>query len=353
MYPSKKYPHYGVFVQNTENILLNNEYIVKKIVLKKIDNQKIKLLYYFGFYIKAFLFGTFGNYDYIYGHFASHVGVPLLLIKKIKKNQKIVINVHGNDIVADSQTDIKNQKISKMVITQANKVIAPSLYFKEVLQSEYNVESSKIAVYPSSGINKKIFYPLNQTIAREKIGLENQFKYIGYVGRLETAKGWDVFLNAAKKIISTFDSTIKFIIVGDGIEKEKCQELIRELSIEENVLYFSVMDQNKLNLLYNSLDVFCFPTFRKSESLGLVGLEAMACKTIVIASNNFGPTSYISDKRNGFFFESKDSNDLAKTTIEVLNLPMEAKKRIKENAYATANNFDVSSIKNILIDIFK
>ena len=55
--------------------------------------------------------------------------------------------------------------------------------------------------------------------------------------------------------------------------------------------------QEYLVNIYNSLDIFVFPTYRKSESLGLVGLEAMACETLVIASNNYGPTDYIKDKK--------------------------------------------------------
>ena len=50
-----------------------------------------------------------------------------------------------------------------------------------------------------------------------------------------------------------------------------------------------------------SLDVFVFPTYTKCESLGLVGLEAMSCEVLVTASNCYGPTSYLVDKKNDVF----------------------------------------------------
>ena len=353
MYPSKKYPHYGVFVRNTEKLLLKNGKKLKKIVLKKTDNQVIKVFFYFWFYVKIVLSGTFGNYDYIYGHFASHISMPLLIIKKIKKRRKIVLNVHGNDIVADSLKDFKNQKKSKKILKKVDIVVAPSLYFKSILQNEYNIENNKIVVYPSSGVDKNIFFPLNQNFARKKIGLNSQCKYIGYVGRIETNKGWDIFLKAAKIIIESYDSPIKFIVVGDGDEKDSFNELVRELSITEHIIYYSMMDQDKLRLLYNSLDIFCFPTYRKSESLGLVGLEAMACKTIVVASKNYGPTSYIIHKKNGFFFDPQNTDDLVNAVLNIFKLSNEDKEEIKKNAYSTADKYEMNNIKNILLSIFE
>ncbi len=353
MYPSKRYPHYGVFVRNTEKLLLENGKKVKRIVLKKTDNRVLKVIGYFLFYAKIVLFGIFGSYDYIYGHFASHIGLPLLLIKKINKKQKIVLNVHGNDIVADKIEDLKNPQKSKRILEQVDLVIAPSLYFKNILQNEYRIKEKKIVVYPSSGIDKKIFYPLNHDLACKEIGLSLQYTYIGYVGRIETSKGWDVFLKAAKKVIETYKYPIKFIVVGDGEEKEKFNKLVKALSLSQYIIYFNMMDQDKLRFLYNSLDVFCFPTYRKSESLGLVGLEAMACKTIVIASNNYGPTSYVIHKQNGFFFEPQNTDDLVNIILKVIKLSNEDKEEIKNSAYITANKYEINNIKNVLLNIFE
>ena len=70
--------------------------------------------------------------------------------------------------------------------------------------------------------------------------------------------------------------------------------------------------QKELALFYSAIDIFCFPTYRKSDSLGLVGLEAMACGCIVIASNMAGPTSYIKNQENGFFFKPRDCNQRIK-----------------------------------------
>ena len=58
-------------------------------------------------------------------------------------------------------------------------------------------------------------------------------------------------------------------------------------------------------IMYLLMDCFIFPSTLK-ESLGLVGLEAMACGIPVIASDSHGPTDYIEDRKNGFLFSTGD-----------------------------------------------
>ena len=72
MYPSKKYKHYGVFVQNTASILKNNGYQVDVSALKKKDSNLGKLGGYLSFYIKSIFLCLFHRYDYLYAHYISH-----------------------------------------------------------------------------------------------------------------------------------------------------------------------------------------------------------------------------------------------------------------------------------------
>ena len=82
MYPSKKYKHYGVFVQNTASILKNNGYQVDVSALKKKDSKLGKLGGYLSFYLKSIFLCLFHHYDYLYAHYISHCA---LLIKMSAK----------------------------------------------------------------------------------------------------------------------------------------------------------------------------------------------------------------------------------------------------------------------------
>ena len=108
MYPSRKYPHYGIFVKNTEDVLLQVPGVtVDRAVLDKRDGKLSKLIGYLKFYAGAVLRGIFGGYDVIYAHFISHAALPLLLLRTLKPKVKLVLNAHGNDVVADIPKDDK------------------------------------------------------------------------------------------------------------------------------------------------------------------------------------------------------------------------------------------------------
>ena len=129
--------------------------------------------------------------------------------------------------------------------------------------------------------------------------------------------------------------------------------MVKDLDLEDYLEVRNLVSQEELINIFNSLDIFVFPTYTKSESLGLVGLEAMACEVLVITSNKYGPTSYLIDNKNGFFFEQKNSDDLAKIIIKALNLNQEEEKKMKSKARETAIKYDSFKTKDIILDVFK
>ena len=319
MYPSKKYKHYGVFVQNTESILKNNGYQVDVSVLKKKDSKLGKLGGYLSFYIKSIFLCLFHHYDYLYAHYISHCALLIKIIKKLKPSIKVIVNVHGNDVVPEDAHDEKFIPLVKSTLPLIDLCIVPSSYYQKVMMEQYGLNEDKIKIFPSGGINFDVFQDIEN--AKEKLHLDPNKKCIGYIGRYEKRKGWEVFLKA--------------------------------ISLLENVIKkYPMQTQKELALFYSAIDIFCFPTYRKSDSLGLVGLEAMACGCIVIASNMAGPTSYIKNQENGFFFKPRDGKDLNQKIEDILSMNEHQIKEIKDHAYQTAKAYDVNDISQNLVDIF-
>lgn len=348
MYPSKKYKHYGVFVRNTATILEENGYKVDVSALKKKDTKLGKLIGYSWFYLKSLFLCIFKHYDYLYAHYLSHCALLIKLIKKIKPQIKIIVNVHGNDVVPEDEHDEMFIPLVKSTLPLIDLCIVPSSYYQGIMINDYKLDSKIVKIFPSGGINFDIFK--RQENAKEKLHLVQNKKCIGYIGRYEKRKGWEVFLKAISLLNNINDYQV--VMVGVGEEEDQANELIKEYHLEKIIKKYPMQTQKELALFYSAIDIFCFPTYRKSDSLGLVGLEAMACGSVVIASNMAGPTSYIKNQENGYFFKPRDPNDLSDKIEKVLSLNNEELDILKKNALKTAKEYDVKNISHILVDIF-
>ena len=352
-YPSKKYTQYGSFIKNTEEVLKDHGFIVDRVVITKQDNILFKLIAYIRMNLLVILKGIFNNYDYIYAHYISHTGFAPVFIKKTSANIKIVFNAHGNDVMSDDD-DNRNIKRSKKYLKYAYKVVVPSEYYKKIMMDEYKIKENKIFVYPSGGVDTKVFKKIDKKEAKKQANLSNKYNYIGYVSKLEKNKGYDVFLKAVsilkdKKELKNY----KYLVVGSGEEEDKFMDMVNSLDLEDYLEIRNLVSQEELINIYNSLDIFVFPTYRKSESLGLVGLEAMACEVLVTTSNEYGPTSYLVNNKNGLFFEKENSEDLANKILKLLSLNNEEEKKMKAKARETAIKYDSFKTRSLILDVFK
>lgn len=354
MYPSEKYKFYGSFVRNTKILLEENGFIVDKVVKYKETKFLNKLFSYIMFYIKTTIKGIVNNYDYIYVHYISHSSFGAIIPKVTSKNTKLVLNAHGNDVVADFDFEKKNEKKSKKFLKFADNVVVPSNYYKKVMIDKYGVSENIITVYPSGGVDTEKFRKKDKNESKKISNLKEEYSYIGYISRIEKNKGYDVFLKAIKNLEEEGKiENKKFLIIGTGSEEDKMYKLIKELDILKYLEIRNMVSQDELVDIYNSLDLFIFPTYRESESLGLVGLEAMACETFLIASKNYGPTDYVINKKNGLFFEPKDDIDLKNKILEYENLNQEQYKKIIKKARQTAIKYDFKNTAHLILDVFK
>lgn len=356
MYPSSNFPSYGVFVQNTEKILQNEGFQVDKAVLQKKSSKLSKILGYAIYYSKILSKGLTGNYDAIYVHYASHNAMPLLWLKKLKPSVRIVTNVHGSDVVPEVASQEKYQPAVKKLLQQSSLIITPSHYYEKLVQQKYGVKTP-IRVFPSGGVNAEVFHPKkNQRIdILSLLKLDPAFRYIGYVGRLDVGKGWDHYLRAISFYMNEKpeerDRT-RFIAVGSGKEDDAFKELAKSLGIEDVIIHYPLMKQSDLANIYTVIEAFIFPTTRKGESLGLVGLEAMACKTPILASAIGGILDYVQDGQNGWLFTPGDAVQLKDLLVKFDELSNEEYEKISQAAYETALQYEQTAIQTKLSAIF-
>ena len=134
------------------------------------------------------------------------------------------------------------------------------------------------------------------------------------IGSLIEIKGFDTLLEAVKLVKKSLDD-IKFVIVGDGIQKEKLIEQIKKSDIEKNVILCGNIPYKDLPKYFAACDLFVHPSY--VESMGRVILEAQASGKPVIATNIGGIPEAVSEQ-SAILIPSKKPKILAETILKLL-----------------------------------
>lgn len=343
MYPSEKDPYYGTFVESFYNSLKNHApYSSEKIVIKGRSKNKFKkfggYLWFYGRIVHRLLFN---NYDLVYVHTVTFPIIPIKIVSLFKKIP-LVFNVHGSDVLVKSRLASILKKLARPIVEQSKLLVCPSESFKRICIAEFpNITNSQIFISPSGGINKRFFCKPKSNFS--------ETLHIGYVSRIDHEKGWRVFVDAVKILINE-NYKIKATIVGRGSEKTDLKESIA--GYRDKIEYLGPKTQEELPQIYNSFDCFIFPTLA-FESLGLVGIEAMASGTPVIASNIGGPSEYINEGVNGFKFMPGDTKDLVNKIKYFYNLSTSRKIEMSNNCINCAKDYESSQVSNMLINKLK
>ncbi|MFD2434235.1 glycosyltransferase family 4 protein [Mesonia maritima] len=337
MYPSKEDLLFGVFVKKTvKNLTQLGAIFTKEIVIKgKRNNFFKKIFAYFNYYFKAIKNIFSKDEDVIYVHFLTH-NIPVLLFYLKFRKTPIVLNLHGSDINKVKESSFTD-KIQGKILNKVTQIIVPSMYFKEVLRKRYQLKTP-IYIYPSGGINTELFKPASLK--------QNENFIISFVSRIDKGKGWKTFLTLVEKMNQSGIET-EALIAGDGKEKEVLLEAIKNHPYKNQITYLGFQEKEKLANIYQQSDAFIFAT-ELPESLGLVGLEAMACGSIVFARKIGGPAYYINNNENGFLF--LDDDDLFSRITEFYNTSSERKNNLKKNAITTAIKYNS---KEVSLNLYK
>ena len=170
---------------------------------------------------------------------------------------------------------------------------------------------------------------LNRTIS----GNADSSPIIGTIGRLNPEKGHTDFIKAARLVIDA-GLRAKFVIVGDGIERENLEVLVTDLRLDDHV-YFTGYLQNIIDI-YKDLDLMVLPSF--TEGLPNVVLEAGLMAVPVIATNVGGTPEVIDNKKTGILIEPGNPELLASQMKDFLHnrsafkhMAISAQKKIQEH----------------------
>lgn len=241
-------------------------------------------------------------------------------------------------------------KVEQETIALAESIIASNPTEKEHLVEHYRADPAKIEVIPC-GVDLNLFKPMDKRKARRRLGLP-EGRYLLYVGRIDPVKGLDSLLRAMANLARP-DRHVRLLIVGDGSpdrERERLNGLSQTLGLDGSVQFLGSKPQNLLPYFYSSAEACILPS--KYESFGLVGLEAMACGTPVIASNVGGLSFLFQHNKSGLLFSPGDEEEL----LEKIELVLEddrLRQRLGRQGRERAQGFSWQSVAQSISALYE
>lgn len=172
-------------------------------------------------------------------------------------------------------------------------------------------------------------------------------RHVLYVGRLEPRKGLEFLIRAMPRVAERAPAT-RLLIVGDGPDRGKLESLAR--AVRCDVRFDGRVGDDDLPAYFQACDVVCSPA-TGGESFGIVLLEAMACRTPVVASRIDGYAGLRGDNDCAVLVAPEDSDALAAALADLLR-DEERRHAIGGRAYARAQQFDWRVLAGALESIY-
>jgi D-inositol-3-phosphate glycosyltransferase len=185
----------------------------------------------------------------------------------------------------------------------------------------YDADPDRIEIVPP-GVDHRVFAPGDRDEARAALGLGGH-PVLLFVGRIQPLKGLDV---AVRSLAALDDDRAVLVVVGgpsgpDGpVELERVHKLIDAEDVGDRVRFVAPQPHHRLAAFYRAADVCLVPS--RSESFGLVALEAAACGTPVVAAAVGGLRTIVDHGRTGFLVEGREPAAFAAYTGELLSNPL-------------------------------
>jgi glycosyltransferase involved in cell wall biosynthesis len=145
---------------------------------------------------------------------------------------------------------------------------------------------------------------------------EDRSPIVGLIGRLSIEKGVDIFLQAAARVLVEVPST-KFVVVGEGPDRDKLESLIDELKIRQSVSMLGQRDD--MPSVYASLDIMVSAS--RQEGLPMAVLEGMASGLPLIATPVGDVPTVVNDGRTGVMVPPENAALLASAIVTLLRNP--------------------------------
>jgi D-inositol-3-phosphate glycosyltransferase len=211
------------------------------------------------------------------------------------------------------------------VIACSDAILASCTAEAEQLERFYGAPRDRIEIVPP-GVDHAFFSPGDQRGARKALDLAPDRPVLLFVGRIQPLKGLDVAVEALAALPQD-DAVLVAVggpsgVAGDA-ELARVHALAGSLGVEHRIRYVPPQPHHLLSTYYRAADVCVVPS--RSESFGLVALEAAACGTPVVAAAVGGLATIVEDGETGVLMDGREPLEYATAVSDLLTDPARAR----------------------------
>jgi len=238
------------------------------------------------------------------------LGAMLALDPKGRERRVLTMHFHHGGVMSETLW----RMIYRVALKRFHAVTFMTDFIREEAETIFPPLRQIAHTIPYPFIVPELPSPLTRTAARAALDLPADAKIIGNAGWLIPRKRFDVFLRVAQAIVREHPDTL-FVIAGDGPERERLENLSRDLGIADHVRW--VGWQSDMRQFYLALDVLLFNS--DWDALGRTPLEALALGVPFVASIEHGGLREIIDSdRYGYVRSAHDIDELTSLTSRLL-----------------------------------
>ena len=209
------------------------------------------------------------------------------------------------------------------VIGCSDVVLASCSVEADQLADLYGAERDRIAIV-SPGVEHAFFGPGERSMARRAMGFHPHDPLVLFVGRIQPLKGLTVAVEALARVVATpgLERATLAVVGGPSgphghAEMAEARRRVGAAGLEGRVRWLPPQPHHLLPTSLRAADVVVVPS--RSESFGLVALEAAACGLPVVAAAVGGLTTLVEHGRTGYLVEGRDPDRYADHLVALLS----------------------------------
>ena len=220
--------------------------------------------------------------------FSPEVAALICRLRKMPYVVRLALDTEGHTKLRDALLRLYQRTVLKWVYRGAALVIVLTPDDIAPLTDKYGVARDRIRVIP----NATTLEPAQS----HRAAPHDPFRLL-FAGRVAMQKNLPLLLRALRRFLDTYGVPVRLDVAGDGDDMPQVRRLISELSLHEHVRLMGFVQGRELEELYESVDALVLPS--RSESFGIVMLEAMTKGVPVIASNIRCVRTIVADGTSG------------------------------------------------------